>query len=88
MYNCVCSLYPFSDLVYLPFTQHPDADGLYVEEVDMGEDKPRTVVSGLVKFLSEADLQDRVAVFMCNLKPVKMRGIESQAMLMCASTEK
>ncbi len=26
--------------------RHPDADALYVEEVDVGEDKPRTVISG------------------------------------------
>ena len=26
--------------------RHPDADSLYVEEVDVGEDKPRTVISG------------------------------------------
>ena len=29
--------------------KHPDADTLYVEEVDCGEEAPRTVVSGLVK---------------------------------------
>lgn len=29
--------------------KHPDADTLYVEEVDVGEGSPRTVVSGLVK---------------------------------------
>ena len=28
---------------------HPDADTLYVEEVDVGEENPRTIVSGLVK---------------------------------------
>ena len=31
--------------------KHPDADALYVEEVDVGEEKPRTVVSGLVRFV-------------------------------------
>lgn len=31
--------------------RHPDADSLYVEEVDLGEDRPRTIVSGLVKFV-------------------------------------
>ena len=30
-------------------TKHPYADGLYVEEVDVGEEKPRTIISGLVK---------------------------------------
>ena len=29
--------------------KHPDADSLYVEEVDLGEGQPRTIVSGLVK---------------------------------------
>ena len=29
--------------------KHPDADALYVETIDLGEEKPRTVVSGLVK---------------------------------------
>lgn len=29
--------------------KHPDAEALYVETIDLGEEKPRTVVSGLVK---------------------------------------
>lgn len=29
--------------------KHPDADSLYVEQMDIGEEKPRTVISGLVK---------------------------------------
>lgn len=66
--------------------KHPDADSLYVEEVDVGEDKPRTVISGLVRFIPEAEMQDRLAVILCNLKPSKMRGILSEAMVMCAST--
>ena len=66
--------------------RHPDADALYVEEVDVGEEKPRTVISGLVKFIPEAEMQNRKAILMCNLKPSKMRGIMSEAMVMCAST--
>merc|ERR1712173_116344 len=66
--------------------KHPDADSLYVEEVDVGEEKPRTVISGLVKFIPEAEMQNRKAILMCNLKPSKMRGIMSEAMVMCAST--
>jgi methionyl-tRNA synthetase len=31
--------------------KHPDADSLYIEEIDVGEEAPRTVVSGLVKFI-------------------------------------
>jgi len=67
-------------------TKHPDADALYVEEIDCGEEKPRTVISGLVKFIPEEQMQDRMVVVLCNLKPSKMRGIMSEAMVMCAST--
>merc|ERR1712179_838693 len=66
--------------------KHPDADSLYVEEVDVGEEKPRTVISGLVKFIPENEMQNRKAIMLCNLKPAKMRGIMSEAMVMCAST--
>lgn len=51
----------------------------------MGEAEPRTVVSGLVAYISQEELQDRLVLVLCNLKPQKMRGIESQAMLLCAS---
>nr|XP_033812470.1 aminoacyl tRNA synthase complex-interacting multifunctional protein 1 isoform X1 [Geotrypetes seraphini]XP_033812489.1 aminoacyl tRNA synthase complex-interacting multifunctional protein 1 isoform X1 [Geotrypetes seraphini]XP_033812498.1 aminoacyl tRNA synthase complex-interacting multifunctional protein 1 isoform X1 [Geotrypetes seraphini] len=66
--------------------KHPDADSLYVEEVDVGEAAPRTVVSGLVKHVPLEQMQNRMAVLLCNLKPAKMRGVVSQAMVMCASS--
>ncbi|XP_063314444.1 aminoacyl tRNA synthase complex-interacting multifunctional protein 1 isoform X2 [Pelobates fuscus] len=66
--------------------KHPDADSLYVEEVDVGEPAPRTVVSGLVKHIPLDQMQNRMAVLLCNLKPAKMRGVLSQAMVMCASS--
>uniref|UniRef100_A0AAR2L736 Tyrosine--tRNA ligase n=1 Tax=Pygocentrus nattereri TaxID=42514 RepID=A0AAR2L736_PYGNA len=67
--------------------KHPDADSLYLEKIDVGEEQPRTVVSGLVAYVSQEELQDRLVILLCNLKPQKMRGIESQAMLLCASVE-
>lgn len=66
--------------------KHPDADSLYVEEVDVGESKHRTIVSGLVKHVPIEQMQDRVAVFLLNLKPAKMRGVTSEGMIMCASS--
>ncbi|VDK76962.1 unnamed protein product [Litomosoides sigmodontis] len=66
--------------------KHPDADSLYVEQMDIGEDKPRTVISGLVRHVPIEQLQNRLVICVCNLKPVKMRGIESQGMVLCAST--
>lgn len=65
--------------------RHPDADSLYVETIDAGEAAPRTVVSGLVKFLQPEELQDKLVVLLCNLKPASMRGIKSAAMVLCAS---
>jgi len=66
--------------------RHPDADSLYLEKIDVGEANPRTVVSGLVKFIPIEQMQDRMVVLLCNLKPAKMRGVTSEAMVMCAST--
>ena len=67
------------------FLQHPDADSLYLEKIDVGEAEPRTVVSGLVAFVSLEEMQDRSVLLLCNMKPQKMRGIESQAMVLCAT---
>lgn len=64
---------------------HPNADALYVEEIDVGEEKPRTVVSGLRKFVSEEDMKGRMVAVVCNLKPAKMRDIVSYGMVLCAS---
>lgn len=65
--------------------RHPDADSLYVEEVDIGEAEPRTICSGLVKYVPIDDLQDKKVVVLANLKPRNMRGIKSCGMLMAAS---
>ncbi|XP_022871486.1 probable methionine--tRNA ligase [Olea europaea var. sylvestris] len=65
--------------------KHPDADSLYVEEIDVGEAQPRTVVSGLVKYIPLEEMQNRKVCVLCNLKPAAMRGIKSQAMVLAAS---
>lgn len=64
---------------------HPDADSLYVSTVDLGEAEPRTVVSGLVKYIPLEAMQGRRVVCVCNLKPAAMRGIKSSAMVLAAS---
>ncbi|KAH9627706.1 hypothetical protein HF086_016860 [Spodoptera exigua] len=66
--------------------KHPDADSLYVEKIDCGEEKPRTVVSGLVNHVPLEEMRDRIVMILANLKPVKMRGVTSEAMVMCASS--
>ncbi|KAK9833687.1 hypothetical protein WJX74_002750 [Apatococcus lobatus] len=67
--------------------QHPNADSLYVEEIDLGEEKPRQIVSGLVKFVSVEAMQNRRVVVVTNLKPAKMRDVLSYGMVLCASNE-
>lgn len=65
--------------------KHPEADTLYLEKIDVGEEQPRTVISGLAGVFPLEKLQDRNVVVVCNLKPVNMRGIKSEAMILCAS---
>ncbi|KAI0086542.1 hypothetical protein BDY19DRAFT_894826 [Irpex rosettiformis] len=68
--------------------KHPDADGLYVEQIDFGEETgPRTVVSGLVHYIPIEDMRDKYLVGVCNLKPANMRGIKSFAMVLAATSK-
>ncbi|KAI4896415.1 hypothetical protein NFI96_031514 [Prochilodus magdalenae] len=68
----------------LAVRKHPDSESLYVQEVDLGEPTLRTVVSGLANHMAPEQLQDSLAVLLCNVKPVKVRGVQSQARLVCA----
>ncbi len=65
---------------------HPQAEKLLVLTVDLGEENPRTIVAGLRKHYKKEDLEGRKAVFVANLAPVKLRGIESNGMILAAST--
>ncbi|CAH0558289.1 unnamed protein product [Brassicogethes aeneus] len=66
---------------------HPDAESLYVSKIDLGEEQPRTIVSGLVKYISIEEMRGRSVVVLCNLKPAKLRGIESHGMVLCCKIE-
>lgn len=70
----------------LEVQKHPDADLLYVEKIDVGEEQPRTIISGLVKHIPMEELQDRLVLVICNLPQKSMRGIVSQGMVMAATT--
>ena len=68
---------------------HPEADSLYIETMSFGKDMPnRTVVSGLVKYFTLEQMKGRRVVCICNLKPSKLRGVLSEAMVLCASSDK
>ena len=61
------------------------ADKLLCSTVDLGEEKPRTIVSGIAKYYSPEEMKGKSVVVVANLRPVKLRGILSQGMLLCAS---
>jgi tRNA-binding EMAP/Myf-like protein len=42
----------FSRYIFDTVEKHPDADSLYIEQVDVGEESPRTIISGLVKYMT------------------------------------
>lgn len=66
--------------------KHPEADALYVEKIDLGEATgPRTIVSGLVKFVPLDQMLNRLVVVVANLKPAKLKGIMSAGMVLAAS---
>ncbi|KAL3913511.1 MAG: hypothetical protein SGPRY_007956, partial [Prymnesium sp.] len=66
---------------------HPEAEALYVEQIDLGEGAARQVVSGLVKHIPIDQMQGRAVVVLANLKPNKLRGVESQAaMVLCGTS--
>ena len=65
--------------------RHAKADKLYVETLDDGSGIERVIVSGLVPFYKEAELLGKSIVIVNNLKPARIRGIESRGMLLAAS---
>ena len=61
------------------------ADKLLKFTVRVGEEE-RTIVSGIAKFYTPEEMVGKQVVVVANLKPAKLRGIESQGMLLCAVT--
>ncbi|MDP1695557.1 MAG: methionine--tRNA ligase [archaeon] len=60
------------------------ADKLYKLEVDIGEAKHRTILAGIKQHYSKDELKGKQVIVICNLEPRKMRGVESQGMLLAA----
>jgi len=63
----------------------PNADKLLRFEVDLGEERPRQILAGLAEWYDPEKLIGRKVVVVANLKPRKMRGLESQGMICAAS---
>jgi len=67
--------------------EHPNADKLWVMKVDLGEGEDRTIVAGLKDYYSVDELKGKKAVFVVNLEPAVLRGVESDGMILAASNE-
>jgi methionyl-tRNA synthetase len=67
--------------------RHPNAEKLYIETLDIGGEE-RIIVSGLVPYYREEELLNKRIIVAYNLKPAKLRGVESRGMLLAAETKK
>ena len=63
----------------------PKADKLLLLTVDIGEEKPRQILAGIAQYYTPEQLVGKKIVVVANLKPRKLRGHESQGMLLAAS---
>ena len=61
---------------------HPNADRLLVLRIDVGE--PRQIVAGIRASYEPSALVGKQIVVVANLEPAKLRGVESQGMLLAA----
>lgn len=65
---------------------HPNADKLYVMQVDLGEGEPRQLVAGLKPYYAAEALVGKGIIVVANLAPARLRGVESNGMLLAAQT--
>ncbi|MFA6608622.1 MAG: methionine--tRNA ligase subunit beta [Candidatus Paceibacterota bacterium] len=63
------------------------ADKLYILSVDLGEEKPRQILSGIREYVQPEDLQGKQFPFVTNLAPRMLRGYESQGMILAGKDE-
>lgn len=67
--------------------KHPDADKLLVSQINIGKET-RQIVSGIADFYTPEDMIGKKVIVVSNLKPAKLRGIESQGMILAGSKKK
>jgi len=63
----------------------PKSDKLLLLTVDIGEEQPRQILAGIAEHYEPEEMVGRKIAVVANLKPRKMRGHESQGMLLAAS---
>lgn len=67
--------------------KHPDADKLLVSQISIGKET-RQIVSGIADFYTPEDMIGKKVIVVSNLKPAKLRGVESQGMILAGSKKK
>lgn len=67
--------------------RHPDAERLLILQLKVGEEK-RQVVSGIAKYYEPEALIGKKVVMVYNLKPVELRGVKSEGMILAATKGK
>lgn len=65
---------------------HPKADRLLVSQIKIGSEM-RQIVSGIAQWYKPEDMVGKEVIVVCNLKPVKLRGVESQGMILAAGDD-
>jgi len=60
---------------------------LFCEQIDVGEEQPLNIASGLQPYYSASDLEGKQVIVVRNLKAAKLAGFKSEGMVLCASSE-
>ncbi|WP_314971361.1 methionine--tRNA ligase [Peptostreptococcus stomatis] len=66
--------------------KHPKADKLLVSQIKLGSEM-RQIVSGIAEWYKPEEMVGKNVIVVCNLKPVKLRGVESQGMILAAGDD-
>lgn len=67
---------------------HPQADKLFKLKIDIGEEQPRQILTGLKEHYTHENIDKGNVIIIANLKPAKMRGELSEGMMLAAEDEK
>ena len=66
---------------------HETASKLFCEEIDVGEETPRQIASGLREHYSAEDIDGKLVLVVCNLKASKIMGFSSSGMVLAAKAD-
>ena len=67
--------------------KHEKADKLLVSKIDIGNGEVRQIVSGIASAVKPEEFVGKKVIVLANLKPTKIRGVESQGMIICGAED-